>query len=292
MASVASRPFVSGLARELAEPTDGQSVRLYWLGQAGFAVRCFGRLLLIDPYLSDYLAAKYRDHEFSHERMMPAPIKPEALPRVDIVLCTHRHSDHMDPEALPTIARGNPECAVVIPRVELDHAASLGIEERQLRGLAVGQRALFGHGAEKASPIVIEAIASAHEELSVDERGASPYLGYVVGCCGVTLYHSGDCVPYPGLAERLKALRIDAALLPINGRSAQLRERGIPGNFTLEEAIDLCGRAQIPFMMGHHFGMFAFNTVDRSQALRGIAEYGSGVRCELADVDTCWELRR
>ena len=73
----------------------------------------------------------------------------------------------------------------------------------------------------------------------------------------MALYHSGDTIPYEGLAERVKAHQVDLALLPINGRG-----KGVPGNFTLAEAIQLCHRADIPYLIPHHFGMFAFNTVD------------------------------
>jgi hypothetical protein len=52
------------------------------------------------------------------------------------------------------------------------------------------------------------------------------------------------------------------ALLPVNGRRRELSERNIPGNFTLAEAIELCRYARIPFLIAHHYGMFAFNTID------------------------------
>eukprot|EP00752_Nemacystus_decipiens_P019106 g17162.t1 len=39
---------------------------------------------------------------------------------------------------------------------------------------------------------------------------------------------------------------------------------GIPGNFTLEEAINLCKDAGIGWMIPHHFGMFAFNTISEA----------------------------
>ena len=35
---------------------------------------------------------------------------------------------------------------------------------------------------------------------------------------GLTIYHSGDCAPYEGLARNLSGFQIDLALLPVNGR--------------------------------------------------------------------------
>ena len=78
----------------------------------------------------------------------------------------------------------------------------------------------------------------------------------------LAIYHSGDIVSYKGLQEQLARHQIQLALLPVNGRDELRRSKGIPGNFTLEEAVDLCRCTGIPVLIAHHFGMFAFNTVN------------------------------
>jgi L-ascorbate metabolism protein UlaG (beta-lactamase superfamily) len=273
-------PLVQALAHPLAEPS---TVALHWLGQAGFAVRWSGRLFVIDPYLSDSLAVKYKGKEFPHTRMMPAPVAPGELRSVDAVFCTHRHGDHMDPGTLPVLARASPHCRVIVPRAELQHVMSLGIAEDRVAGLAAGQSLALPGGAQ------VEATASAHETLVVDARGDHLHLGYVLTLGPIRLYHSGDCVPYEGLEETLRARAINIALLPINGRSAYLSERGVAGNFTLEEAAALCRAAGIPVLVCHHFGMFAFNTIDRADAARRIR--GLDVRCILPEIDTACLIR-
>ena len=73
MAMLRTIPFDEPLATKLAKgPGDG--VSLYWLGQAGFVIDAHGERIVIDPYLSDSLAVKYRNAAFSHERMAPAPL--------------------------------------------------------------------------------------------------------------------------------------------------------------------------------------------------------------------------
>jgi len=272
------------LAQVLAHPLAGPStVALHWLGQAGFAVRWNGRLFIIDPCLSDSLATKYKGREFPHIRMMPPPVAPDELRRVDAVLCTHRHGDHMDPGTLPVLARTNPDCRVIVPRAELDHAAGMGVGKDMLKGLSARESFDLPGGAE------VEALPSAHEALTVDKNGDHLHIGYVLTLGTLRLYHSGDCVPYEGLEETLRERRIDVALLPINGRSTYLSERGIAGNFTLEEAAELCRAAGIPLLLCHHFGMFAFNTVDREDAARRIR--GLDVSCILPVVDKVYLLK-
>lgn len=77
---------------------------------------------------------------------------------------------------------------------------------------------------------------------------------------GLRIYHSGDCIPYPGLADKLADLAPQVALLPVNGRDAERAGNGLPGNFTLDEAVDLCRDAGVPTMIAHHYGLFEFNT--------------------------------
>src|ERR1019366_8375829 len=84
------------------------AVGIAWLGQAGFALRFDAMRLLIDPYLSDSLAHKYAGTKYGHERLMAAPVLPGKISELDFILCSHRHSDHMDPGSLPNLAKQNP----------------------------------------------------------------------------------------------------------------------------------------------------------------------------------------
>ena len=86
------------------------------------------------------------------------------------------------------------------------------------------------------------------------------FLGYVIRGAAGTLWHSGDCVPFDGLVEEVAPLFPDIALLPVNGRRAELRS-GVPGNFTVAEAIDITDRIGASYLVAHHYGMFDFNTV-------------------------------
>lgn len=258
-----------------------ESIALWWLGQAGFAVKYNNTMLFIDPYLSDALAKKYQGQEFPHIRLMASPILAEEVTKLDFLLCTHRHTDHTDPEALPIIAQQNRECVFVAPRAEKEWVTQLIGDARRGCFLNAGECVNLAPG------IGLEAIPSAHEELQVNNRGEHAFLGYILKIGTITLYHSGDCTPYPGLEDTLATHAVDLALLPVNGRDEYRKSRKIPGNFTLDEVVNLGKYANIPFLLGHHFGMFDFNTINREQAacelsrLRGDKQYSlveSGVK--------------
>lgn len=243
---------------------------LTWLGQAGFLIEGGALRVLIDPYLSDSLYEKYKNTKFPHRRMNPSPFTPEEMTDIDFVLCTHGHSDHLDPGTLPGIALASPACRFIVPSAEKQKALERGVPEERFQGLTAGET--FDDSLNRA--IRITAVASAHEELSVDSKGRNLYLGYVIDIDGYRLYHSGDCVPYDGLAEKLKELEIDAALLPVNGRDELRSSNGVPGNFTVEEAAELCAAADIAVIIPHHFGMFDFNTEDPDRIKSILSESG------------------
>ncbi|AMY07087.1 putative L-ascorbate-6-phosphate lactonase UlaG [Luteitalea pratensis] len=229
-----------------ADARDGH-VRLWWLGQSGFLVQFDGAHLLLDPYLSDALTAKYANTDKPHVRMTERLIDPARLDFIDIVTSSHNHTDHLDAETLGPLRHANPGLAIVVAEPNRGLVASrLQIDPQVLVGLAIGQHVDVG-------PFRIEAVPAAHEALDPQ------YVGYVVRCGAWTLYHSGDTVRFEGMADALRPHAVDVALLPINGRAP---ERRVAGNLDAGEAAalahDIGARVAIPC----HYEMFAFNTAD------------------------------
>lgn len=265
------------------EPQEGlTTVGLWWLGQSGFALRHGGQLILIDPYLSDTLAKKYEGTLFPHQRLVEAPITPTDVRGCDAYLCTHGHTDHMDPETIRGVVEHN-DPDFIVPRTEKEKALQCGVPEDWLIGLGSGEPISLGD-------ITIEAIPAAHEELEVDAEGNHRFLGYLITLGGVRIYHSGDCMPYDGQVELLADRSVDLALLPINGRDAYRRANGVPGNFTVAEAVSLCHEARILNLVGHHFGMFDFNTVDPGEAEREFVSSAGELRWLLPELGRCYQI--
>jgi L-ascorbate metabolism protein UlaG (beta-lactamase superfamily) len=243
----------------------GRGARVWWLGQSGLLVHFEGEFLLIDPYLSDSLTRKYHGTSKPHVRMTTRVVDPARLDFIGVVTSSHNHTDHLDAETLNPLRAANPNLRMVLPEANRAFAAErLAVDAGWFTGLDDGQSVNIG-------PWRIHAIASAHERIDTDEQGRHVYLGYVVQFGPHTIYHPGDCVPYDGLAARLRTFDIGFALLPVNG---SLPERGVAGNFWGREAAALARDAGIRRAAPCHYDMFEFNTVTPDEFVESCAKLG------------------
>jgi len=239
--------------------------RLWWLGQSGFLLQWQGIHVLLDPYLSDSLTKKYSETDKPHVRMTELLIEPRRLSFADVITSTHNHTDHLDPETLSPILAANPQVKLVIAeanrafvadRLKIDAGLASGLDD----GTSVG-----------ISGIKFSGVASAHETLECDECGRAKFLGYVLQFGNWTVYHSGDTLRYPGMAEKLRPFRVDVALLPINGRAP---ERRVAGNLSGPEAARLAKDIEAKLVIPCHFDMFEFNTASPAEFIHECQKLG------------------
>jgi L-ascorbate metabolism protein UlaG (beta-lactamase superfamily) len=242
--------FLADIARPAVSP---EELRIWWLGQSGFLVREAGSFLLLDPYLSDSLTTKYAGTDKPHVRMTERVIAPGQLPGVDVATSSHNHTDHLDAETLNPLRAANPGMQLVIPEANRAFVASrLGCDETWPIGLDDGTSVV-------AAGWQFTGIASAHNSLETDEAGRHRFLGYIIRRGPWTLYHSGDTLRYPGLAEKVAEFAVDVAFVPINGNQPGRRVSGnLDGREAAQLSRDIGARIAVP----HHFEMFEFNTAD------------------------------
>ena len=247
-----------------ADRRDG-NFRLWWLGQSGFLLQWQGVHVLLDPYLSDSLTKKYAQTDKPHTRMTELLIDPARLSFVDIATSTHNHTDHLDAETLRPILAANPGLKLVVAEANRSFVAErLGIDP----AIPVGAD---DETSVDVLGIRFSGVASAHETIERDEQGRAKFLGYVFQFGGWTVYHSGDTVRYPGMAEKLKPFAVDVALLPINGRAP---ERRVPGNLSGREAAELAKDIGAGLVIPCHYEMFEFNTASPEDFVRECRKLG------------------
>ncbi len=229
-----------------------QGITITYLGQVGFLLQFGGTRIVIDPYLTDAVDRLPGQPQGLWVRSYPPPILPGELKEIDLVLCTHDHLDHTEPETLCGIATASPGCRFAGPKSSVQQMLQGGIAPERTMVLKEGLTCVEGG-------LVVEPIAVAHEAYAADAEGFDHYLGYLLHWNGTTFFHAGDAVATPRLSEALSRHAIHAAFLPINGGNAQRRSLGIVGNMNAREAIDLAVRHRMGLLVPTHYDLYPKN---------------------------------
>ncbi len=214
----------------LTNPAPG-SVAAWWLGGSGFIFKTSsGRQIWIDPYLSDAVRTL-----FGIARAFPAPLTPaEAEP--DVVISTHWHEDHLDPEAVPAIARRRSATKFIMSHAAMSHAAPLGVPVAQLTPLTVGQTLDLGDG------VKLTGIAARHEA-GVPGWEVPDAFGVLLDFNGVRVYHTGDTDYDPRIHRSLVGTSLALATFCMNGSV---------GNLNAHEAALLAWQLDARTVIPHH----------------------------------------
>ncbi len=197
----------------LAGPTSAAEVEVLWLGHATVRFTSVeGKVILIDPFLkkNPKTPARYRDLE--------------ALGKVDLILITHGHGDHIrDLKELADLSGAT----VVAPYGFVINMVSLGVLD--------GEKSIGMNKGGTVSPIgrgikvhMVPAEHGSHVDFGMPGLKLEPNapravdggvaVGYVVEFeNGFSVYHSGDTAVFSDMALIREFYKPDLAMVCIGG---------------------------------------------------------------------------
>jgi L-ascorbate 6-phosphate lactonase len=214
----------------MADSASSPGIRLTWLGQAGFRFSTdAGKQVYLDPYLSDAC-----ERLFGFKRLSLPALDADDV-EADWVILTHEHADHLDPDAVPVIARNNPVCRFAGPAgcTEALEAAGVPAERRVL--LAPNARHDLGD-------LVVHTAPADHGDISPTA------LALVLEFGDVRVMATGDSSWRPVLFKPLYDLNPDVVLPAING---------VFGNMNHIDAARLVSEAKPRYAIPCHFWTLA-----------------------------------
>jgi L-ascorbate metabolism protein UlaG (beta-lactamase superfamily) len=157
-----------------------------------------------------------------------------------MIFATHAHAPHLDTRSIAAMLENSRRAKLVLPKSAAEAANAAGIPFDRMSTTDAGLRIeyfknnLYGR---------VYAVPSAHPNLDWTQAGGYPYLGYLIRFGRWTIYHAGDCVPYPELAARLRPFNVNVALLPIGGNNFEVAEAA-------QLAIDIGASWVVPMRYG------------------------------------------
>jgi L-ascorbate 6-phosphate lactonase len=242
-------------------------ILIWWIGQNGFVLKTHKLTLYIDPYLSRYAERITKGKVNEHVRISQPPMEPDEVINADLVLCTHDHVDHIDPEGIPSIAKASPYAQFLIPRCALKTLLAYGVNPDRIHTLSGDDNLLIG-GVE------VFAIPAKHEQFDRDGFYGYPYLSYLIRIEGLTIFHAGDTIPYDGQIEKVKPFNVDLAFVPINGRDNFRHQMQFEGNFTIDEAVYFAHEIGAGMTIPMHYNMFTLNTANVNDFMKAARKIG------------------
>lgn len=228
-------------------------MRLTWWGHSTALIELDGVRVLTDPVLRSRVLHLRRS----------APVDAGELGRIDAVVVSHGHWDHLD---LPSLDRVGRSVRVILPR-------GLGRLLRR-RGFGDVVEVDAGEGADVGA-LRVHATPAAHAASRRRLGSKAPALGYVL-TGSRRVYFAGDTDLFSSMAELAP---LDLALLPVSGWGPRLPAGHLDPLRAAEALRLLRPRVAVPI----HWGTFApwwKRESDRGPAdafVRAAAEQAPGV---------------
>ena len=274
-------PAVKTDPGELRAPEGNPSVT--WIGHATVLVRLAGHTMLFDPIFSERASPL---PTIGPKRVVPLPIDIDDLPKIDVVMISHNHYDHLDEATVRRLAampQGSPR--FLVPLGLKRWFADLGIER-------VDEYDWWQD--TKEGPLAITFVPVQHwSRRRLDDTNQTLWGGWVVEGEGIRLVHTGDTgysKDFRDIGERLGPF--DMAFIPIGAYAPrwfmQIMHLDVP------EAVQVREDLRAARAIGIHWGTFeslADEPLDEPPALLAKQREARGLARKQFDVMAIGEIR-
>jgi L-ascorbate metabolism protein UlaG (beta-lactamase superfamily) len=169
--------------------------RITWLGHATLQITTSnGKIILIDPWVEE-------------NPSFPASMK--SFPRVDLILATHGHGDHIGDVVSLALAHDAPVVAIYELALYFGSKGVVNI-------LPMGKG-----GTQHVGDVGVTMVHAVHTS-SIEEDGKTLFVGDAAGLVvrlpgGFTLYHAGDTAVFGDMKIIGELYKPDLVCLPIGG---------------------------------------------------------------------------
>ena len=200
-------------------------MKIIWLGQAGLLFIKDGFKIMVDPYLSDSVG-KTNPASFRRQAVDESlfEIKP------DVMIFTHNHLDHYDPETVCRFISSDTNILVLSP-------ASVWNEVRKIGG-GNNYIQFDRHTVWTENEIKFTAVKAEHSDKSA--------VGVIIDDGEKKYYVTGDTLYNEEIFDDIPN-DIYAVFLPVNG---------VGNNMNMTDAKRFCERVNTKFAVPIHCGMF------------------------------------
>lgn len=207
-------------------------MKITWIGQAGLLIETGGKKIMVDPYLSD-----------SVEKINPKNWRRAAVDEslfeedIDMIVITHDHLDHLDPQTLERFLEKDKALTVLAPYNAWQQVRKNGKNHNYV---------MFNRGTIWTQDgITFTAVKAEHSDLTA--------IGFIIEDDEFKVYVTGDTLYNKDIFPELPK-NLDAVFLPING---------VGNNMNIYDAKQFAEMTGAKKAIPIHWGMF--DEIDASE---------------------------
>jgi len=237
------RPIAPAFAKPEPSKWSDTQVTLAWLGHSTVLINFFGVTILTDPVLFPRVGIRLPGITIGPKRLTAPALQVDELPRIDLILLSHAHFDHLD---LRTLRCFDETTRVITARATSDLLKRTRFSN--ITELSWGESKTL---MAAAGEMVIAAFPVRHWGARTQHDTHRGYNGYLIERNGRRIIFAGDTA----MTESFVALRrhgpIDIAIMSISAYNPWIRSHCTP-----EQAVQMANAAGARVIMPIHHQTF------------------------------------
>ena len=240
------RPISPASAKPGPSKWSDTQVTLAWIGHSTVLINCFGVMILTDPVLFPRIGIRLPGFTIGPKRLTAPALSFDELPKIDLVLLSHAHFDHLDLRTL--------RCFDRTTRVITARATSDLLKDTQFSDVTELEWGQSRSVSNAAGEIEITAFPVNHWGARMQRDMYRGYNGYLIESRNRgrrRIVFAGDTA----MTENFVALRrhgpIDVAIMSISAYNPWIQSHCTP-----EQAVQMANAAGAHFIVPVHHQTF------------------------------------
>ncbi len=225
------RVDLNRFVKRLEPKAKSEDLKVQWLGHSSFFIQVNDQNILIDPVFSNFVSPCFK-------RYTPVGIDLKDLPKIDTILISHNHVDHLDEKTLKNFVKYQP--AVLVPLGLKRFIQNLGF--KNVIELNWFDEVFSKRKENQLNFISTPAYHWSQPIYKFKQRvmgNETLWCGWVIKANDKTLYHSGDTAKVKRVFNSInrKFNTLDCALLPIAPENEEDMHMGVDSFFKATKII-------------------------------------------------------
>ena len=241
-----------------------------WIGHSTVLIQIGNTTILTDPVMFDRIGLYVLGYTIGLQRYTKPAIPVEQLPKIDVVLLSHAHIDHMDFETLNWLTNRSPNqiscitaknTADIINDLKWKSLTELDWNESiSINGVNIIGREVLHNGWRLPG-----------EKCRRDgyKRTGRSYNGYVIELDGLRIAFGGDTAYTKSFTEFGNT---DVSIMPIGAYQGYSDNHCTP-----EEALQMTKMMKSPVILPIHFGTFHQSSEPVWEPIHRLIKYTEGI---------------